>query len=86
MDEGCLCEACASKRSSVANKLLNKQQLTSTDHIYHSEAKKDMFSKRIIQAAKIKKTINQTQTQTKSKNFKQDMKNIVAGRSRNFIS
>lgn len=82
MDEGCLCEACASKRSSVANQLLNGKAIT--DHIHHSEAKKDMISKRIIQAAKIKKTI--TQGQTKSKNFKQDMKNVVTGRNRNYIS
>lgn len=82
MDEGCLCDACAAKRSSVANQLLNGKVVR--DHIHHLEAKKDMISKRIIQAAKIKKTINQGQT--KSKNFKQDMKNVVTGRNRNYIS
>jgi hypothetical protein len=82
MDEGCLCEACATKRSSVANQILNGKAVT--DHIHHSEAKKDMFSKRIIQAAKIKKTV--IQSQPKSKNFKQDMKNVVTGRNRNYIS
>jgi len=87
MDEGCLCQACNAKRSSIANQLLNGKVVR--DHIHHLEAKKDMFSKRIIQAAKIKKNIiqaqAQTQGQTKNKNFKQDMKNIVTGRNRNFI-
>jgi len=84
MDEGCICKACASKRSSIANQLLNGKVIT--DHIHHLEAKKDMISKRIIQVAKIKKNIIQAQAQTKNKNFKQDMKNVVTGRSRNYLS
>ena len=85
MDEGCLCEACATKRSSVANQLLSGKVVT--DNIHHLDATKEFCSKRIIQATKIKKNIiqGQGQFQIKSKNFKQDMRNIVAGRSRNFI-
>jgi hypothetical protein len=87
IDEGCLCKACASKRTSVANQLLNGQAIT--DHIHHLEAKKEFCSKRLLQVAKIKKNIIQAQVQaqaqTKHKNFKQNMKNIVTGRSRNYI-
>jgi hypothetical protein len=82
MDEGCLCDACNSKRSLIANQLLNGKVVR--DHIHHLEANKEFYSKRIIQAAKIKKNI--IQVQIKSKNFKQDMKNIVTGCSRNYIS
>lgn len=85
MDEGCLCKACDVKRSSVANQLLNGKVVT--DHIHHLEAKKEFCSKRIIQATKIKKCViqGQVQVQRKSKNFKQDMRNVVTGRNRNFI-
>ncbi len=82
MDAGCLCEACNSKRSLIANQLLNGKVVR--DHIHHLEAKKEFCSIRTIQAEKIKKNI--ILVQKKSKNFKQDMKNIITGRSHNYIS
>jgi hypothetical protein len=67
MDEGCICEACNIKRTTVAIQLLNGKAVT--DHIHHSEAVKEMNKKWLIH----KKIVNETN----GKNFKTDMNNVV---------
>jgi hypothetical protein len=84
MDEGCNCKACNIKRYSVANKIMSGLQLTLLDHIKHDEAKNQMFAKRVIRANKINEVIKSLPLlqQKKGKDFKQDMNNIVSGKSR----
>ena len=52
MDEGCNCKACGIKRYTVANKIISGAQLTPLDHIKHTEAKNQMFVKRVIRENK----------------------------------
>ena len=84
MDEGCNCKACNIKRYTVANKIISGAQLTLLDHIKHTEAKNQMFAKRIIRANKINEVIKllPLSHQKRGKNFKQDMTNIVNGKTR----
>ena len=84
MDEGCNCEACNIKRYSIANKIMSGLQLTLLDRIKHNEAKNQMFAKRIIHANKINEVIKSLplRQQKRGKDFKQDMTNIVNGKTR----
>lgn len=84
MDEGCNCKACNIKRFSVANKIISGAQLTLLDHIKHDEAKNQMFAKRVIRANKINAVIKSLplRQQKRGKDFKQDMTNIVNGKTR----
>jgi hypothetical protein len=84
LDEGCHCNACNLKRSEVAKKIASGSQLTIYDHIRHDEAKNQLLAKRVIRANKINtamKSLPQSQ-QKRGKDFKQDMNNIVAGKTR----
>ena len=84
LDEGCHCNACNLKRSEVAKKIASGSQLTIYDHIRHDEAKNQLLAKRVIRANKINtamKSLPQSQ-QKRGKDFKQDMNNTVAGKTR----
>jgi hypothetical protein len=84
MDEGCNCNACNIKRFSVANKIISGAKLTLLDHIKHTEAKNQMFAKRIVRVNKINEVIKllPLRPQKKGKDFKQDMSSIVNGKTR----
>ena len=84
MDEGCNCKACGIKRYTVANKIISGAQLTPLDHIKHTEAKNQMFVKRVIRANKINEVIKSLplRSQKRGKDFKQDMSSIVSGKAR----
>jgi hypothetical protein len=81
MDEGCICKACCMKRNEIANKILNGQPILDTDRIYHSVAKNDYITKRIIYANKINNSSVRNSVKN-GKNFRQDMKNIVSNKTR----
>jgi hypothetical protein len=85
MDEGCSCKACAIKRSTIANKILNGISLTNNDQIKHEEAKEELLIKRVNVINKINNAIIKMPPPSrfkKGKDFKQDMNNIVRGKIR----
>jgi hypothetical protein len=87
MDEGCSCKACNIKRSNIANKIMSGIPLTNNDQIKHEEAKTQLLTKCVSVANRINKINyaikNMPQPQLKGrKNFKQDMSNIVNGKTR----
>ena len=87
MDEGCSCKACDIKRTIIANKLLNNLSLSNNEQIKHEEAKNQLISKRVNTVNKINKINyiikNMPPPRLKrGKDFKQDMSNIVNGKTR----
>ena len=84
MDEGCICRACNIKRYSVANKIMSGAPLTLLDHIKHDEAKNQLMNKRVIRANNINAVLKSLPLPQKKrgKDFKQDMSNIVKGKTR----
>jgi hypothetical protein len=86
MDEGCSCNACDIKRAGIAKKILIGGSLDSNDQIKHEEAKQQLITKRVTVVNKINNIIkNMPPPQRrfkKGKDFKQDMNNIVKGKTR----
>ena len=83
-DEGCSCKACDIKRASLANKVMLGIHLTNADQIKHEEAKTQLINKRVNQVNRINNAIRNLPPPPprRAKNFKQDMSNIVKGRTR----
>jgi hypothetical protein len=83
MDEGCLCKACCIKRSEVAGKLIMGQGQV-IDRIVHSEAKNELFVKRVERANRINeniaKQVRPVQIKGGHKDFNREMSNVVSGR------
>ena len=88
MDEGCSCKACDIKRTIIANKLLNNVLLSNNAQIKHEESKNQLIAKRVSVANKINKINNIIKNMPpqprfkRGKDFKQDMSNIVNGKTR----
>jgi hypothetical protein len=86
MDEGCSCGACNIKRTTIANKILRGISLTINDQIKHEEAKQQLITKRVTVVNKINNIIKNMPPPKpqfkRGKNFKQDMSNIVEGKTR----
>jgi hypothetical protein len=83
MDEGCSCKACDIKRSVVSNKIMRGIPLSNDDQIKHEEAKHQLIVKRVNVVNKINDAIKNIPLRPKrGKNFKEDMTNIVNGRTR----
>jgi hypothetical protein len=86
MDEGCSCNACNIKRATIANKILKGMPLTNNDKIKHEEAKHQLITKRVTVVNKINNIIKNMpppkQRFKRGKDFKQDMTNIVKGKTR----
>ena len=87
MDEGCSCNACKIKRNTIANKILNNVSLSNNEQIKHEEVKNQLIAKRVTVANKINKINyiikNMPPPRLKrGKDFKQDMSNIVNGKTR----
>lgn len=86
MDEGCSCNACDIKRATIANKIIRGISLTNNDQIKHEEAKQQLITKRVTVANKINNIIKNMpppqQRFKRGKDFKQDMTNIVKGKTR----
>ncbi len=93
MDEGCLCKACCIKRSEVAGKLVighvngQKQRQGHVYRIVHSEAKNELFVKRVERANQINENIAKqgrpVQLKGGRKDFNREMSNVVSGRKLN---
>lgn len=56
IDDGCSCNACIIKRNRIKQLILNKKY--NGERIFHTEAKTEFLSKKIIQTAKINNAIN----------------------------
>jgi hypothetical protein len=84
MDEGCGCKACDIKRAALTNKVMRGIPLSNTDQIKHEEAKTQLITKRVNQVNRINNAIRNMPPPPpkRGKNFKQDMSNIVKGRTR----
>jgi hypothetical protein len=86
MDEGCSCNACDIKRAAIANKILTGKPLTNSDQIKHEEAKKQLITKRVTVVNKINNIIKNMPPPKpqfkRGKDFKQDMTNIVKGKTK----
>lgn len=82
LDEGCTCKACGLKRLETISKII--RGIPVNERIVHTEAKTELIQKRVIKANKINKIINKIPTKPIGKDFKNDMKNIVANRNKRF--
>jgi hypothetical protein len=86
MDEGCTCNACDIKRAGIANKILKGVSLTINDKIKHEESKHQLITKRVTVVNKLNNIIKNMpppkQRFKRGKDFKQDMTNIVKGKTR----
>lgn len=82
MDEGCLCKACGIKRNEIAGRLILGQVVV--DRIIHSDAKNELFIKRIERANIINENISRQKQQVSvkggRKNFNGEMSRLVSGR------
>jgi len=87
IDEGCSCKACDIKRTIIANKLLNNVLLSNNAQIKHEESKNQLIAKRVTVANNINKINNIIKNMPpprlkRGKDYKQDMSNIVNGKTR----
>jgi hypothetical protein len=82
MDEGCLCKACCIKRNEIASKLIMGQVVT--ERIVHSDAKNELFVKRVQRVNRINENISiqtqQANTKGGRKNFNGEMSRVVSGK------
>jgi uncharacterized protein YktB (UPF0637 family) len=82
MDEGCLCKACCIKRNEIAGKLIMGQVVT--ERIVHSDAKNELFVKRVERVNRINENITrqtqQANTKGGRKNFNGEMSRVVSGK------
>lgn len=78
IDEGCRCKACSVKRFEIASKIMRGFGIH--ERIVHSEAKTELIQKRVVRANKINDVIRNMPQQTRGKDFKRDMSNIVKGK------
>ena len=78
IDEGCRCRACSIKRLEIASKIMRGMGIN--ERIVHVEAKTELIQKRVVRANKINDVIRNMPRQSRGKDFKRDMSNIVKGK------
>lgn len=81
-DEGCTCKACSIKRLETIGKILNGVDVK--DRIVHVEAKNELIQKRVVRANRINNIISKIPPKVRGKDFKGDMRAIVAKGNRRF--
>ena len=72
IDDGCSCQACIIKRNRMKQNILNKKY--NGERIFHTEAKKELIGKRLIQVKQINNAIQNSNLNKNPNNIKTRMK------------
>ena len=72
IDDGCSCQACIIKRNRMKQNILNKKY--NGERIFHTEAKKELIGKRLIQVKQMNNAIQNSNLNKNPNNIKTRMK------------